>query len=200
MGYAAPFDAQTALHSPAPDRPDWPRGTDKKGKSMTAAFDTLDPRFAGMRDHLAALCKGRRMPRRADLDPRAFADVLPYVNLIDVVLADDAVRFRFRLVGTAQSAAAQLDYAGRFVDDVVDPLSRPRVLDDLTRTVATCLPQYGRYGMPFPGRGFIESERVFYPLSDEGRMVDCILALHRYPDLPLSAGHADWQLAAWHGQ
>ena len=166
---------------------------------MTVAFDTLDPRFARMRDHLAALGAGRRMPQRAELDPRAFADVLPYVNLIDVVLANDAVRFRFRLVGTAQSAAAHLDYAGRFVDDVVDPASRPRVLDDLTRTVATGLPQYGRYAMPFPGRGFIESERVFYPLSDDGRMVDCILALHRYPDLPVVAA-ANWHLAAWHAQ
>jgi len=163
---------------------------------MTVAFDTLDPRFARMRDHLTTLRGGRRMPRRADLDPQAFADVLPYVNLIDVVLANDAVRFRFRLVGTAQSAAAQLDYAGRFVDDVVDPASRPRVLDDLTRVVATCLPRYGRYGMPFPGRGFLESERVFYPLSDDGRMVDCILALHRYPDLPVAIA-TDWHLAAW---
>jgi hypothetical protein len=163
---------------------------------MTVAFDTLDPCFARMRDHLAALGAGRRMPRRADLDPQAFADVLPCVNLIDVVLANEAVRFRFRLVGTAQSAAAQLDYAGRFVDDVVDPASRPRVLDDLTRVVATCLPHYGRYGMPFPGRGFIESERVFYPLSDDGRMVDCILALHRYPDLPQAVAR-DWHLAAW---
>jgi hypothetical protein len=109
------------------------------------------------------------------------------------------VRFRFRLVGTAQSAAAQLDYAGRFVDDVVDPASRPRVLDDLTRTVATGLPQYGRYGMPFPGRGFIDSERVFYPLSDDDRMVDCILALHRYPELPIVAA-AGWHLTAWHAQ
>jgi hypothetical protein len=163
----------------------------------TVAFDTLDPRFVRMRDYLAALRGSRRMARRVDLDPQAFADVLSYVNLIDVVLADDAVRFRFRLVGTAQSAAAQLDYAGRFVDDVVDPASRPRVLDDLTRTVATCLPQYGRYGMPFPGRGFIQSERVFYPLSDDGRMVDCILALHRYPEMVPTAVTADWHLAAW---
>ena len=164
---------------------------------MTAAFDMLDPRFVRMRDHLAALGAGRRMPRRADLDPQAFADLLPCVNLIDVVLAGDAVRFRFRLVGTAQSAAAQLDYAGRFVDDVVDPASRPRVLDDLTRVVATCLPHHGRYGMPFPGRGFIDSERVFYPLSDDDRMVDCILALHRYPDLPVAVA-TDLQLAAWY--
>ena len=88
---------------------------------------------------------------------------------------------------------------GALADDVVDPASRPRVLDDLTRVVATCLPQYGRYGMPFPGRGFIESERMFYPLSDDGRMVDCILALHRYPDLPVAAA-TDWHLAAWHAQ
>lgn len=163
---------------------------------MPVAFDTLDPRFAAMRDRLAALASGRRMARPADLDPRAFAALLPYVNLIDVVLANDAVRFRFRLVGSAQSAAAQRDYAGRFVDDVVDPAFRPRVLDDLTRTVATGLPQYGRYGMPFPGRGFLESERVFYPLSADGRMVDCILALHRYPDLPPVAA-ADWHLEVW---
>ena len=167
---------------------------------MMLAFDTLDPRFARMRDHLAALGGGRRMPRRADLDPLPFPDLLPFVNLIDVVLENDGVRFRFRLVGTAQSATAQLDYAGRWVDDVVDPASRPRVLDDLTRVVATCLPHYGRYGMPFPGRGFIDSERMFYPLSDDGRMVDCILALHRYPDLSpaASVGTAqDWHLAAW---
>ena len=163
-------------------------------------FDSLDSRFLWMRDHLAALRGTKRMPRRIDLDPCAFADLLPYVNLIDVVLTNEAVRFRFRLVGTAQSAAAQFDYAGRFVDDVVDPASRPRVLDDLTRVVATCLPQYGRYGMPFPGRGFIESERMFYPLSDDGRMVDCILALHRYPDLPPRHGSTDWHLEAWHAQ
>jgi hypothetical protein len=164
----------------------------------TVAFDTLHPRFAAMRDYLAGLQAGRRMARRADLDPRAFQDMLAFVNLIDVMLENDAVRFRFRLIGTAQSAAAQLDYAGCFVDDVVDPASRPRVLEDLTRVVATCRPRYGRYGMPFPGRGFIESERVFYPLSTDDRMVDGILALHHYPDLTAQPGAAQsWRLDTW---
>jgi hypothetical protein len=168
---------------------------------MNVAFETLHPRFATMRDYLAGLqgSRGRRMPRRADLDPLAFQDALPFVNLIDVVLHEDAVRFRFRLVGMAQSEAAQLNYVGRFVDEVVDPASRPRVLDDLTRVVATCQPRYGRYGMPFPGRGFIDSERVFYPLSSDDRMVDCILALHHYSDLNAArpGPHRDWQLDAW---
>lgn len=166
---------------------------------MNVDFEALHPGFAAMRDYLAGLLHGRRMPRAGDLDPGAFRDLLPFVNLIDVVLANDAVRFRFRLVGTAQSAAAQLDYAGRFVDDVVDPASRPRVLDDLTRVVATCRPHYGRYGMPFPGRGFIDSERVFFPLSDDDRMVDGILALHHYPDLAAAPRLADqgWHLDAW---
>ncbi|MEZ5830658.1 MAG: PAS domain-containing protein [Dongiaceae bacterium] len=166
----------------------------------TVAFESLDPSFAVMRDYLTGLQAGRRMPRCGDLDPLAFRDLLPFINLIDVVLADDAVRFRFRLVGTAQSEVAQLDYAGRFVDDVVDPASRPRVLDDLTRVVATCRPHYGRYGMPFPGRGFIDSERVFYPLSTDDRMVDCILALHHYPDLPQQPQRGSpqhWHLDAW---
>jgi len=166
---------------------------------MNVAFDRLDGRFGRMRNYLVGVQGARRMARRADLDPLHFPDLLPFVNLIDVVLDNDAVRFRFRLVGTAQSEAAQLDYAGRFVDDVVDPSSRPRVLDDLTRVVATCRPHYGRYGMPFPGRGFIASERVFYPLSADDRMVDCILALHHYPDLELAprVGAQDWHLGAW---
>jgi hypothetical protein len=167
---------------------------------MNVAFETLDSRFAAMRDYLAGLQgAGRRMPRPADLDPRAFQDLLAFVNLIDVVLDNDAVRFRFRLVGTAQSEAAQLHYAGRFVDDVVDAASRPRVLEDLTRVAATCRPHYGRYGMPFPGRGFIDSERVFYPLSTDGRMVDCILALHHYPNLSMmpALDGQNWQLDAW---
>jgi hypothetical protein len=167
--------------------------------SMTIAFDALDARFGRMRDHLADLPGTRRMARLADLDPLRFADLLPFINLIDVVLKNDAVRFRFRLVGTAQSAAAQLDYARRFVDDVVEPASRPRVLEDLARVVATCKPQHGRYGMPFRGRGFLDSERVFYPLSTDDRMVDCILALHRYPssDLAPRLAAQDWHLDAW---
>ena len=170
-----------------------------KGQAMDVAFETLDARFGRMRDYLARLQGARRMPRRADLDPMAFADLLPFVNLIDVVLEDDAVRFRFRLVGTVQSEAAELDYAGRFVDDVVDPVSRPRVLEDLTRVAATCRPRYGRYGMPFPGRGFIDSERVFYPLSADDRMVDGILALHHYPDRALAPRITPqgWHLNAW---
>jgi hypothetical protein len=162
-------------------------------EGSTVEFDTLDPRFARM---LSPDDPARGPMPAAPTRSAGVRGRVPYVNLIDVVLADDAVRFRFRLVGTAQSAAAQLDYAGRFVDDVVDPASRPRVLEDLTRVVATFLPHYGRYAMPFPGRGFLESERVFYPLSDDGRMVDCILALHRYPDLPIAIA-ADWHVAAW---
>lgn len=168
---------------------------------MNVAFAELDPRFAAMRDHLDSLKYGHRMARAADLDARAFQDWLAFVNLIDVGLHQDAVRFRFRLVGTAQSQAAQLEYAGRFVDEVVDPASRRRVIEDLTRVVATCMPHYGRYGMPFPGRGFVDSERVFFPLSNDGRMVNSILALHRYPELELQedAGFAAqaWHLDAW---
>jgi len=42
---------------------------------------------------------------------------------------------------------------------------------------------------------------VFFPLSQDGRMVDAILALHRYPELETqdAAGFAvqPWHLDAW---
>lgn len=157
---------------------------------MEIDFTALHPRFAAMRNQLDAMRGGRRLPRCRDLDPAAFAALLPFVNLIDVVLHREVLRFRFRLVGHAQGHVAQRAYQGLFVDEAVDPAWRKRVIDDLSRAAATMMPQYGRYGMPFPGRGFIDSERVFFPLSDDGRMVDCILALHRYPALEAAESDA----------
>jgi hypothetical protein len=51
----------------------------------------------------------------------------------------------------------------------------------------------------FPGRGFIDSERVFHPLSTDGRMVDCILALYHYPTLSVmpALDGRNWHLDAW---
>src|SRR5699024_2621915 len=106
--------------------------------TTSVAFESLSPRFAAMRDYLDRVRQDRRMARPADLDPRALEADLPFINLIDVALSNDAVRYRFRLVGIAQSAAAQIRYAGRFIDDVVDSASRPRVLEDLARVTATC--------------------------------------------------------------
>ena len=53
--------------------------------------------------------------------------------------------------------------------------------------------------MPFPSRGFIDSERAFYPLSTDGRMVDCILALHHYPVLSVTPAldGRNWHRDAW---
>lgn len=164
---------------------------------MNVEFAELHPRFSALRDYLAGLKGARRMASAAELDPRGFADWLAFINLIDVALHAEAIRFRFRLVGTAQSRAAQLEYEGRFVDEVVDPQSRRRVIDDLTRVVATGMPHYGRYGMPFPGRGFVNSERVFFPLSSDDRMVDAILALHHYPELEARL-KADFTPQSWH--
>lgn len=157
---------------------------------MNVAFADLHPRFAALRDYLDGLRGGRRMARPVDLDPQGFGEWLAFVNLIDVVLHREVLRFRFRLVGHAQGHVAQRAYQGLFVDEAVDPAWRKRVIDDLSRAAATMMPQYGRYGMPFPGRGFIDSERVFFPLSDDGRMVDCILALHRYPALEAAESDA----------
>lgn len=161
---------------------------------MTAvAFHELHPRFTAMRDYLAGLARGR-LPARTDLDPIAFRADLPYVNLLDVVPAEAGPRFRFRLVGTAQTQSAGLEYTGRYVDEIVSDELKPRVIADLTKVVTTRQPLYGRYPMPFPGRDFIMSERVFFPLASDGETVDAILVLHNYPAL---VADDTWRLEQW---
>jgi hypothetical protein len=154
-----------------------------------------------MRGHLAALRGARRMPRRADLDPQAFADTLPYVNLIDVVAGE-----------TMPCASASAWSAPRRAPPRSSTMpaatstrwsTRPRARacsNDLTRTVATGLPQYGRYGMPFPGRGFIDIRaRVLSAVRRRPHGETASSPCTAIRSWPIVAA-AGWHLTAWHAQ
>jgi hypothetical protein len=43
-------------------------------------------------------------------------------------------------------------------------------------------PVYDRFGMPHPGRDFVRTERIYFPLARDGETVDMILILNSYPD------------------
>src|SRR3546814_7441692 len=41
---------------------------------------------------------------------------------------------------------------------------------------------YDRFPMPHPGRDFIDTERIYYPLASNGRDIDMLLILNGYPE------------------
>ena len=147
-------------------------------------YNALDPGFAWMRDYLAQAAPPGRLPGRRQIDPLRFGALMPKVNLVDVVRADGRLRFRFRLVGTVQTQMADREITGKFVEDAVLPAFVERILGNMRAAVERKAPVYDRFPMPHPGRGEIDSERVYFPLAADGETVDMLLILNHYPSVP----------------
>ncbi|MBL0930001.1 MAG: hypothetical protein IBJ15_07765 [Alphaproteobacteria bacterium] len=162
---------------------------DRAGRALPPDYDALHPWFAAIRDYLASIAGPGRIASRADFDPCWLRGNLRLVNLVEVVRgANGAARFRFRLVGTTQTELARREITGLFVEDAVLPVYVDRILVNMRTVVRTRAAVYDRFPMPHPGREFIDSERVYFPLASDGRNVDMILVACSYPnDLKLKS-------------
>jgi hypothetical protein len=147
-------------------------------------FTTLDPRFRWMRDYLHGIAPPARLPSRHHVEPPAFGRLLPFINLVDVERDGEDLRFRFRLVGTAQSIVAGREITGKYVEEAVLPEYVYRIRANMALAVARGMPVYDAFAMPHPGREFIQTERVYFPLASDGTTVDMILILNAYPQDP----------------
>jgi hypothetical protein len=130
--------------------------------------------------------RGSRIaPSRREIDPRAIVPVLPNLFLCDVIATPAGSglphwRVHYRLVGTACVRAANFDYTGRYLDEVVfnDGNDRWQALHDLVTTQAT--PIFGRTthrrddGLESP------FEFAMMPLSEDGYAVTGHLCIEDY--------------------
>lgn len=144
----------------------------------------VHPRFTEMIRYLLSVAPEGLLPGRQHIDPCDFPHVLTLVNLVDVERDDGAVRFRFRLLGEMQTKNAGRDITGLVVEDAVVPALVPRISGNMRRVLATRLPVYDSFPMPHPDRQFIDSQRMYYPLAADGRMINMLLILNGYDPEP----------------
>ena len=157
-------------------------GRDGAGHTPKGAdFGKLHPWFTWVKQYLDGCAGGRTLAGRKDIDPGCFGPNLHLLNLADVVRDGEAMRFRFRLVGSTQSEMAGREITGRFVEDAVLPKFVDRINANMRAVVDTCRPVYDRFPMPHPERDFLDSERVYFPLASDGEGVDMILIACSYP-------------------
>ena len=147
-------------------------------------YETLHPCFAWARDHLATVAPPGRLPGRQHIDPVDLRSVLNLINLAEVLREAGRLRFRFRLVGTTQTMVAGREITGKLVEDAVLPELCDRILGNMRETVEARAPVYDRFPMPHPGRKFIETERIYFPLAADGETVDMLFILNGYPGNP----------------
>lgn len=110
--------------------------------------------------------------------------MLNLVNLAEVLREAGQLRFRFRLVGTTQTVVAGREITGKYVEDAVLPELRDRIFANMRQAVERKAPVYDRFPMPHPGRDFIDTERIYFPLASDGECVDMLLILNGYPGNP----------------
>lgn len=117
---------------------------------------------------------GGRLPGRADIDPLEIRDLLPFVELSDVL--DGGADLRFRLVGTHLVDTDGLNPTGmlhsRFF---AHPPYRAYQAALYGWVVANRRPLYSRSRVPTDLLGFhLLAERLYMPLAADGRTVDMV--------------------------
>lgn len=140
----------------------------------------VHPRFAEVMRYLAGAAPEGRLPGRQHIDPADLRHVIELVNLVDVERQAGTLHFRFRLVGERQRRAAGRDITGLLVEDAVVPQLASRIIANMTKVVTSRQPVYDRFPMPHPGRQFIDSQRMYYPLAADGETIDMLLILNGY--------------------
>jgi hypothetical protein len=141
------------------------------------------PRFLQLERYLESKAPPGGLPGRQDIDPVELKSILAYINLFDVVRGSQGLRFRFRLMGSAQSEALGRDCTGKFIDEVFPPKSVEPIQQVMREVVDSRLPHFDEYAAPFPERQHVRFQRALFPLASDGRTVDMLIAAYVFPPL-----------------
>jgi hypothetical protein len=120
---------------------------------------------------------GRRMPRRADLEPTDIPKLLPHVMLIEVVTGG---RYRYRLIGTENERAHGINATGCFLDEVLKgPEYKQHVLSLYDKVVSEQRPIYSESLFLSPEMSAIErhTKVLFMPLSEDDERVNLVFVM-----------------------
>lgn len=130
---------------------------------------------------------GRSMPRRADVDPIAIpAAIWPHVMILEIVREGAKIRFRYRRAGGVFWRAGSAEPTGRFIEEVLPTTAGylDYVVAIYTEMTEAGRPMYSENYFTRDGQSVpMRTRRVSLPLSNDGVVVDTILAGHvfEYP-------------------
>lgn len=126
----------------------------------------------------AAIRSGRRLPRRADIDPVGFKRLLPTISLIDVKHGGEAANARdysLRLAGTGLYSVYGGEITGKRLSDVYSTHAAEYWRKELDRVVDEKKPQVGQHSLAWRGAGHMSLMWIRLPLASNGQDVDMIL-------------------------
>jgi hypothetical protein len=126
-------------------------------------------------DYFASIIPADRLPGRPHFDPMRIPDLLPNIWLVDVIRGD-ALRFRYRLIGTRAAKTFPKDVTHRFLEEVHEDFAANPMRRYLEEIVDRRIPSWRR-GSPnaWLAGQLIDLERLYLPLARDGVSVDMIV-------------------------
>ena len=123
--------------------------------------------------------RGRRYPRRADIDPLDFTYLLGNVMLVDVLR--NPLRFRMRVHGSEMARRARYDLTGKLLDELPIADYRNYVIERCTKLVEAGEPALVHGERVLDGRCH-RYEALWMPLSENGVDVTMLFCAIVYQD------------------
>lgn len=153
---------------------DAPAAPDRARQAELLPF--ADPRLEAAYSYWLGKAASRPMPRRADIDPAEIPKLLRDIMLVDV-LPDG--RYRYRLIGTANTEAHGVSATGRYLDEVLpgDEYKAHvlRLYDECVRErralYSECL------FLASDGAPARHTKVLFLPLSEDGEAVNMVVVV-----------------------
>lgn len=130
-------------------------------------------------------CRAGLLPARAAIDPLELdATLLPHIVLTELVRLGSRRRFRFRLAGTAMTAAAGLELTGLFVD-ALNPNKKYAAYIEGIYDLATeqRRPVYSEsLAMAARTAAARRTRRLFCPLASDGQTIDMFFSAQTFEE------------------
>jgi hypothetical protein len=144
---------------------------------LEAALPPCDERIGALYRYWLAIHPARGLlPGRQHFDPVAVPDLLPFIWLAD--FERHPLRFKYRLIGTALTAALKHDPTGKWLDEVHAHFTKSSGYRQFV--LAAGKAQSGFYegaAAHHKSRDLMTIQRVVLPLASTGYDVDLLLGL-----------------------
>ena len=146
--------------------------------------ESAAPKIKALLDYWRSLFPAAgRLPGRQHLDPLDIPQLLPDIWMVDV--RPEPLRFRFRLVGTEIVKLTGRDATGLWLDQVYPGYEHTEAYRCHRHCALSGRPAYRKGGvMSNPNRRFVEAERLYLPLAQNGKDVDILLIMTLYAGAP----------------
>lgn len=141
---------------------------------------TESPLLSDAIQYWRSIKNGETLPGRKDFDPVSIPQLLPYTNLVDVVLSADTHRFRHRLNGTELVERFGQDNKGRWFEDIYTSKHLAVQLQAYRTAVKEQIATLGTISMPLSSGSVMRYNRLIMPLSADGKSVDMLFIIFEF--------------------